>query len=116
MAVLNKDEFFNRISTQVGTDTSESSLSFIEDMTDVLCVLNDNDVVPKFVPNDYIIDSMVDENGMLDLYKFDPKEYSEIRMRKARQLRGILQKGIKENKNEDTSEEEAEEKEGKGVT
>lgn len=34
MAVLNKDEFFNRISAQVGTDTSDSSLSFIEDMTD----------------------------------------------------------------------------------
>ena len=88
--------------------------SFIEDMTDVLCVLNDNDVVPKFVPNDYIIESMVDENGTLDLYKFDPKEYSEIRMRKARQLRGILHKGNVEqkNKNENTSE-EAEEKEGK---
>ena len=34
MAILNKDEFFNRIHSFTGTDTSEESISFIEDMTD----------------------------------------------------------------------------------
>lgn len=34
MSVLNRDEFFNRLHTMVGTDTSDESISFIEDMTD----------------------------------------------------------------------------------
>lgn len=34
MPILNKEEFFSRLSAQVGTDTSDSALSFIEDMTD----------------------------------------------------------------------------------
>lgn len=32
--VLNKDEFFTRLNAAVGTDTSDASLAFIEDMTD----------------------------------------------------------------------------------
>ena len=34
MSVLNRDDFFNRIQTIAGTDTSEETLAFIEDMTD----------------------------------------------------------------------------------
>lgn len=34
MAVLSKDEYFNAISGVIGTDTSESALAFIENMTD----------------------------------------------------------------------------------
>lgn len=34
MSVLNRDDFFNRINTIVGTDTSDDALAFIEDMTD----------------------------------------------------------------------------------
>lgn len=34
MAVLSRDDFFNRINSVIGTDTSEDSIAFIEDMTD----------------------------------------------------------------------------------
>ena len=34
MAVLSKEDFFKALSEQVGTDTSEGALSFIENMTD----------------------------------------------------------------------------------
>lgn len=34
MAVLNREEFFSRLQTAVGTDVSDDSLSLIEDMTD----------------------------------------------------------------------------------
>jgi hypothetical protein len=34
MAVLSKDEFFSRLQSVVGTDTSDASIAFIEDMTD----------------------------------------------------------------------------------
>ena len=34
MSVLNRDDFFNRIQNIVGTDVSDDSLSFIEDMND----------------------------------------------------------------------------------
>ena len=34
MSVLTRDDFFNRVQTVVGTDTSDEMLSFIEDMTD----------------------------------------------------------------------------------
>ena len=34
MSVLNRDDFFNRIQNIAGTDTSEETLAFIEDMTD----------------------------------------------------------------------------------
>lgn len=34
MAVLNREEFFSRLQTAIGTDTSDDSISLIEDMTD----------------------------------------------------------------------------------
>lgn len=34
MAVLSRDEFFDRVQRIVGTDTTDESLTFIEDMTD----------------------------------------------------------------------------------
>lgn len=34
MAVLTRDEFFDRVQKIVGTDTTDESLTFIEDMTD----------------------------------------------------------------------------------
>ena len=34
MAVLSRDEYFARLNDRVGTDTSEESITFLEDMTD----------------------------------------------------------------------------------
>lgn len=34
MAVLSRDEFFNKVQASVGTDTSDATMQFIEDMTD----------------------------------------------------------------------------------
>lgn len=34
MAVLNKADFFSRMNEMVGTDTSDTAIAFIEDMTD----------------------------------------------------------------------------------
>lgn len=34
MAVLDKDKFFNVLHEKIGNDTSEESISFLEDMTD----------------------------------------------------------------------------------
>lgn len=34
MAVLSRDEFFNRLHERLGCDTSDESISFLEDMTD----------------------------------------------------------------------------------
>lgn len=34
MAVLSRDQFFSRIQDALGTDTSDDTIAFIEDMTD----------------------------------------------------------------------------------
>lgn len=34
MAILSKDEFFSRLHDRLGEDTSDESISFLEDMTD----------------------------------------------------------------------------------
>lgn len=34
MAVLNREDFFAKLNTMIGDDTSEDALSFIEDVTD----------------------------------------------------------------------------------
>lgn len=34
MAVLSRDEYFNRLMDRVGTDTSDDAIKFIEDFTD----------------------------------------------------------------------------------
>lgn len=34
MAVLTRDEFFTRMQTRLGEDTSDEAISFLEDMTD----------------------------------------------------------------------------------
>ena len=34
MSVLSRDDFFNRVQAVAGTDTSDDTLAFIEDMTD----------------------------------------------------------------------------------
>lgn len=34
MAILNRDDFFNRLNERIGTDSSEESIKFLEDMTD----------------------------------------------------------------------------------
>ena len=62
--------------------------SFVEDMADVLCSLNDNDV-QAFVLNQ---NAFMNENGEIisDFKRFDPSRYSEIRRRRARQLKGII--------------------------
>lgn len=34
MPVLNREEFFNRVHSKIGNDTSDDAISFLEDMTD----------------------------------------------------------------------------------
>lgn len=34
MAILNRDDFFNRIHEQIGSDTSDEAIAFVEDMSD----------------------------------------------------------------------------------
>ena len=34
MAILNKEEFMNRLQERIGDDTSDEAMTFIEDMTD----------------------------------------------------------------------------------
>ena len=34
MAILNKEDFFNRLHERVGDDTSDEGIAFLEDMTD----------------------------------------------------------------------------------
>ena len=59
-----------------------SDRSFVEDLSDALCVLNDNDM-PMFVVNPEV-----------DRKHISPLDYrTEIRPRKARQLRGIVERG-----------------------
>lgn len=41
MAILNRDEFFNRLHNRLGDDTSDESISFLEDMTDTYNSLED---------------------------------------------------------------------------
>ena len=72
-----------------------SNKSFVEDMADALCVLNDNDVVPHFVLNEEKLSAYVDEDGNVDLSALNPRDYSEVRDRKSRQLRGILENKTK---------------------
>ena len=74
--------------------------------------MNDNDLSgPRFVPNYEII---VGEDGdvLTDLSSFDPREYQEIRYRKARQLKGILKRsGDNEKIKDAASAQDTEEKE-----
>lgn len=42
MAILNQEEFFNRLHERLGTDTSDESITFMEDMTDTY-----NDLVKR---------------------------------------------------------------------
>ena len=91
-----------------------SQRSFVEDMADALCILNDNDMKASkglFVPNYEVI---IGEDGevLTDLTWFDPKDYQNLRYRKARQLKGILKKGDKEEQETAASAQETGEKEG----
>ena len=54
--------------------------SFVEDMSEALCCLNDNDLPPIIVA--------ANENGEI----FEPQDYAEIRARKSRQLKGLVKK------------------------
>lgn len=47
MAVLNKEDFLNKIKERLGDDTSDEALSFLEDMTDTV-----NDLTEKAENND----------------------------------------------------------------
>ena len=82
--------------------------SFIEDIADVLCVINDNDTRRKCIQLD--VSSLLDENGALpdDLTLFDPREYQDIRYRKGRQLKGMLHTGIYDDENATPSQENGE--------
>ena len=73
--------------------------SFIEDMADVLCVLNDNDTHPRFriEVDEAVLLNHIGEDSNIAWSEIDPKDYAEIRQRKARQMRGILEKQNKNN-------------------
>lgn len=43
MAVLSRDDFFSAVQQIVGTDTSETAIAFIENMTDTYNALANND-------------------------------------------------------------------------
>ena len=62
--------------------------SFVEDMADVLCSLNDNDV-QAFVINS---NAFINERGEMiaDLRRYDPKDYPIIRRRRSRQMKSII--------------------------
>lgn len=47
MAILNQEDFFNRLHERIGTDTSDESIAFMEDMTDTY-----NDLVNRANNND----------------------------------------------------------------
>ena len=42
MAVLNKEEFFNRVRDRIGDDSSDEAISFLEDVTDTYNNLENN--------------------------------------------------------------------------
>ncbi len=73
--------------------------SFVEDIADVLCIVNDNDTRG--------VSFRLDTAGLMgdgealpeDLSRLDPKDYQEIRYRKSRQLRGVLKKRDEEQEN-----------------
>ena len=73
---------------------------FIEDIADALCVLNDNNKVTPCI-------TYKNEDGD-EILSFTPKDYDEIRKRKARQLRGVI--GNEENNENAVSAQESEEK------
>lgn len=57
MAVLNKEDFFNKIKERIGEDNSDDALSFIEDITDTYNDMENkaNDTTDwktKYVEND----------------------------------------------------------------
>lgn len=64
--------------------------SFVENMADVLCILNDNDVEPSFIINEKKFLKYKDENGQIKYSVSNPKNYHEIVQRKERQLRGVF--------------------------
>ena len=83
---------------------STKERSFIEDLSDILCTINDNDA--KRLGTFINLELLHGENGDLreDLNSYDPKDYRMIRERKARQLRGIVGSGkTKENIPEEPS-------------
>ena len=61
--------------------------SFVQDLSDVLCTLNDNDMREPF---HFVFD-------MESISDYNPEDYDVIKRRKARQYRGILEN--KSNKN-----------------
>ena len=74
-----------------------SSKPFVEDMADVLCVVNDNDIRYRFEVDEIALSHHIDEDGSPNFYGLDPRGYADIRKRKGRQLRGILKKQNKNN-------------------
>lgn len=67
-----------RLAILKNQDVSEAG--FFEDLSDALCVLNDND-------------RMADSNGEL----IEPEDYSEIRAIKARRMKGVIKKPVPQN-------------------
>jgi hypothetical protein len=99
-----------RLSMISKKDTEKKA--FVEDMADIISILNDNDVYTGGISLSY--EAITDEDGNIigDLSRYDPRDYQEIRYRKARQLRGILKKDNKENNENEASAQESEEEEG----
>ena len=87
-----------RLSMLSNNHTEERS--FVEDIADALCAVNDNDA-HRFKLDTFSL--MGELDSLPDDLKFlDPKGYQDLRYRKARQMRGVLKHGnkkITENEN-----------------
>lgn len=101
-----------RLSMIANQDTDKRS--FVEDMADVLCIVNDNDT--RGIRFQFDAAGLMGEYDALpdNLMHLDPYDYQEIRFRKSRQLRGVLKHSDKKQKEREnaTSAQESGEKEG----
>lgn len=90
-----------RLSILKNQDIKERA--FVQDLSDVLGFMNDNDKrISELLNHDIIYDK--DGNVLPSAWRYDPKGYVPLRMRRSRQLRGIIRKGEKENTSDNDSE------------
>ena len=84
--------------------------SFVEDIADALCAVNDNDKegIRYKLDTSYLMDDY--DRLPEDLTLLDPKGYQDLRYRKARQMRGVLKHGDEKEKENAPSAQESEEK------
>ena len=88
-----------KLSMFLNNTTDEQS--FVEDISDVLCIFNDNDAYRYEFKLDFskLIPDM--QNHPRDLAAFNPFGYRQLRARRGRQIRGVLKKRNNDNKQND---------------